>query len=76
MGYLEGIYVREAFRGRGMAGALLSACEDWARARGCAQFASDCGLDNTGGIAFHLAAGFAGANRIVCFVKSMGEDKE
>lgn len=33
-------------------------------------------LDNTGSIAFHLAAGFAGANRIVCFVKSMGEDRE
>lgn len=31
---------------------------------------------NTGGIAFHLAAGFAEANRIVCFVKSMGEDRE
>lgn len=35
-----------------------------------------CELDNTGSIAFHLAAGFAEANRIVCFVKSMGEDKE
>lgn len=35
-----------------------------------------CELDNTGSIAFHLAAGFAEANRIVCFIKSMGEDNE
>ena len=27
VGYLEGIYVREAYRGRGLAKALLSACE-------------------------------------------------
>lgn len=33
-------------------------------------------LGSTGGIAFHLAAGFAEANRIVCFVKSMGEENE
>lgn len=71
VGYLEGIYVREAFRGRGTAGALLSACEDWARGRGCAQFASDCELGNAGSIAFHLGAGFAEANRIVCFTKRL-----
>ena len=71
VGYLEGIYVREAFRGRGLARALLQACEGWARGRGCAQFASDCELGNTGSIAFHLGAGFAEANRIVCFTKRL-----
>lgn len=71
VGYLEGIYVREAFRGQGLARALLSACEGWARERGCAQFASDCELDNAGSIAFHLGAGFAEANRIVCFTKRL-----
>lgn len=71
VGYLEGIYVREAFRGRGAAGALLSACEDWARRRGCVEFASDCELGNDGSIAFHLGAGFMEANRIVCFTKRL-----
>lgn len=71
VGYLEGIYVREAFRGRGTAGALLSACEDWARGRGCAEFASDCELGNAGSVAFHLGAGFTEANRIVCFTKRL-----
>jgi aminoglycoside 6'-N-acetyltransferase I len=69
VGYLEGIYVREPFRRRGAAKALLAACEEWAKGRGCAEFASDCELDNPDSAAFHLAAGFAEANRIVCFAK-------
>ena len=71
VGYLEGIYVREQYRGRGQARALLRACEDWAAERGCGEFASDCQLENTDSIAFHLGAGFAEANRIVCFVKPL-----
>ena len=71
VGYLEGIYVREPYRGRGAARALLRACEDWAREQGCTEFASDCELDNGGSIAFHLGAGFTEANRIVCFVKKL-----
>lgn len=71
VGYLEGIYVREEYRGRGMAKALLSACEGWAAARGCLEFASDCELENAGSIAFHLGAGFKEANRIVCFTKQL-----
>ena len=74
VGYLEGVYVREGFRGRGFARALQAACEGWARERGCAEFASDCELDNAGSIAFHLGAGFAEANRIVCFTKRLGEE--
>ncbi len=71
VGYLEGIYVRGPYRGRGLARALLSACEGWARERGCTEFASDCELDNGGSIAFHLGAGFTEANRIVCFTKRL-----
>ncbi len=74
VGYLEGIYVREAYRGRGLAKALLSACEGWAQEQGCAEFASDCELDNGGSIAFHLGSGFTEANRIVCFTKRLGEE--
>ena len=74
VGYLEGVYVREVFRRRGLAKALLSACEEWAAAQGCAEFASDCGLDNARSIAFHLGADFAEANRIVCFTKRLGEE--
>ena len=70
-GYLEGIFVHPAFRGRGFARALLAACEDWARAQGCREFASDCGLDNTASQHFHRAAGFTETARIVCFIKPL-----
>lgn len=73
VGYLEGIYIREGHRGRGMARALLRACESWAAERGCVEFASDCELDNTWSIAFHLGTGFAEANRIVCFTKRLDD---
>ena len=71
VGYLEGIYVRETHRGRGLARALLTACEDWAGEQGCREFASDCELDNEASLAFHLAGGFTEANRVICFVKKL-----
>jgi len=71
VGYLEGVYVQENFRRKGGARKLLSACEDWARERGCSEFASDCELDNTESLAFHLRAGFTEANRIICFTKKL-----
>ena len=69
VGYLEGIYVDERFRCRGIGKALLKACEEWAGAMGCKEFASDCELTNTQSQRFHAALGFQEANRIVCFVK-------
>lgn len=71
VGYLEGIYVLPEFRARGHARALLSRCEQWARAQGCTEFASDCELDNAGSLAFHLKMGFTEANRIICFTKKL-----
>ena len=47
VGYLEGIYVAEEYRKHGIARDLLSACETWAKSKGCTEFASDCELDNT-----------------------------
>lgn len=40
-GYVEGLFVRPAFRGRGVALRLLRASQVWARGRGCVAFASD-----------------------------------
>ena len=71
VGYLEGIFVREDHRRTGVAGKLLAACEDWARAMGCREFASDCELHNTDSLAFHLRLGFTEANRIICFTKKL-----
>ena len=71
VGYLEGIFVSEAFRRQGIAGRLLHSCEEWARTVGCREFASDCELANEESRQFHLRMGFAEANRIICFTKSL-----
>ena len=71
VGYLEGIFVTQPCRNRGYARALLAACQDWARARGCTEFASDCELANSESLAFHLRMGFLEANRIICFTKRL-----
>ena len=71
VGYLEGIYVEESCRRQGLARELLAACENWARERGCREFASDCELTNTQSLRFHLSLGFEEANRIICFAKKL-----
>ena len=71
VGYLEGIYVADGYRKQGVAKALLSACESWAKTKGCTEFASDCEPDNVQSLQFHLNVGFEEANRIICFTKKI-----
>lgn len=71
VGYLEGIFIVEAYRKKGYAKELLRACERWAKEQNCTEFASDCELDNIASFRFHLAMGFEEANRIICFRKEI-----
>lgn len=71
VGYLEGIFVCEPYRRKGLAQELLAKCEAWAREKGCTEFASDCELDNISSYKFHLGMGFEEANKIVCFTKKL-----
>ena len=71
VGYLEGIFVLEGYRKKGFAAELLSECEQWAKEKGCTEFASDCELDNIDSFRFHMAMGFEEANRIICFRKDL-----
>ena len=71
VGYLEGIYVADEYRQQGFARELLSACEGWAKEKGCTEFASDCELEKTQSLEFHLNVGFEEANRIICFTKKL-----
>ena len=73
VGYMEGVFVMEEYRRHGVAARLLHSCELWAGSMGCTEFASDCELTNGESRLFHLGTGFAEANRIVCFVKRIGE---
>ncbi len=76
VGYLEGVFVPESHRGRGIAAELLSQCESWAIEKGCFEFASDCELANEASYAFHLRHGFREVNRVICFCKKLqpGQD--
>lgn len=71
VGYLEGLYVVEASRRQHFAQQLVQACEHWAKAKGCTEFASDCELSNKDSLNVHLKLGFTEANRIVCFTKKL-----
>ena len=71
VGYLEGIFVQEEYRKKGYAKELLTACEKWAKEKGCSEFASDCELSNVNSLKFHLAMGFDEVNRIICFRKDI-----
>ena len=76
VGYLEGVYVLEQYRRRSVARSLLAACEAWAAGRGCTEFASDCELQNTDSLRFHLGCGFHEANRIICLTKRLGTEEK
>ncbi len=69
VGYLEGIFIRKGYRKKGYAKDLLAECENWAKEKGCSEFASDCELTNSVSLAFHINMGFTEANRIICFAK-------
>lgn len=71
VGFLEGWYVDDDLRRRGVGAALVRAAEDWARARGLTEFGSDALLDNTLSHTAHRALGFEEVERIVCFRKSL-----
>ena len=64
-------FVKEEYRKRGLARDMLEACQKWAKEQGCAEFASDCELDNEASLKFHMKMEFVEANRIICFTKKL-----
>ena len=69
--YLEGWFVESDSRRRGIGRALVAAAEDWSRAQGCTEFASDADPDNDVSIRAHGALGFADAGLVRCFFKNL-----
>jgi len=70
--FLEGIFVARPHRRSGIAGMLCRAVEDWGRAQGCTEFASDAAIDNAQSHALHRALGFVETERVVYFRKAVG----
>ena len=71
VGFVEGWFVREEHRGQGIGIALMRAAEDWSRAHGCLEMASDALIDNSGSEKAHTAVGFEIVDRCVHFRKAL-----
>ena len=71
VGYLEAWFVDEKLRGKGIAGALIEAAEDWSRGKGCTDMASDTWLENAVSIRAHAKMGYSEVERLVHFVKKL-----
>jgi aminoglycoside 6'-N-acetyltransferase I len=67
--YLEGWYVDADMRRQGVGAALVRAAEDWARAKGFREFASDTEIGNVTSQRAHAALGFTEVERLVVYRK-------
>jgi aminoglycoside 6'-N-acetyltransferase I len=69
--HVEGWYVEAAARRRGIGRALMIAAEDWARARGFTELASDTELQNVASLKAHGGCGFEEVERLIKLRKSL-----
>jgi aminoglycoside 6'-N-acetyltransferase I len=63
--------VDEDLRGQGLGKTLVKTGEDWARAQGLHEMASDTWLENEVSIAAHLKMGYEEYERLVHFAKTL-----
>jgi aminoglycoside 6'-N-acetyltransferase I len=75
VGFVEGWFVREEHRGKGVGRELMHAAEEWARAQGCHEMASDALIDNAGSERAHTALGFEIVDRCIHFRKALGTEE-
>jgi aminoglycoside 6'-N-acetyltransferase I len=71
VGFVEGWFVREGFRKRGVGRELMRSAEDWARRQGCLEMGSDSLIDNQNSQRAHAALGFEVVDRCVNFRKTL-----
>jgi aminoglycoside 6'-N-acetyltransferase I len=69
--YLEGWFVVPPARRSGVGRALIAAAEDWGRAQGCREFASDAEPGNQASARAHRALGFVEVGLVRCFRKDL-----
>ena len=70
-GYLEGWFVAESHRRRGIGAELVRAAEEWARAQGCVEMASDVVLENETSQHAHETLGYEEVGRSVLYRKRL-----
>ena len=71
VGYIEGWYVDEDLRQKGVGGRLVQAMENWARSYGLVEMASDTWLENETSITAHGRLGYVEMERLVHFAKKL-----
>jgi len=71
VGYIEGWYVDEDYRHRGVGRKLLANAEQWAVSHGCVEMASDATIDNDLSQRAHAALGYEVVDRCVHYRKRL-----
>ena len=71
VGYIEAWFVDADQRRNGLGRALVEAAEEWARAQGLLEMASDTSIRNTTGLMAHQAMGYAETERLIHFAKRL-----
>lgn len=70
-GFIEGIFVKEEFRNKGIARALVKRGEQWAKEKGCREMGSDVEFHNNDSYKFHKKIGYTEVNRVICFLREL-----
>jgi aminoglycoside 6'-N-acetyltransferase I len=71
VGFIEGWFVRQENRGRGLGRELMRAAEEWCRRQRCRELASDALIDNESSQNAHQALGFEVVDRCVHYRKPL-----
>jgi aminoglycoside 6'-N-acetyltransferase I len=72
--HVEGWYVEVSARRLGIGRDLMRAAENWARARGFCELASDTEVHNEGSRRAHEGCGFQETERLIKFRKALGAE--
>ena len=71
VGYLEGWFVLPEFRRQGIGRILVQTAENWARAKGCEEMASDAEVGNETSLQAHLKLGYEETSRLIHLRKDL-----
>lgn len=71
VGFIEGWFVLQSQRRKGIGAQLMTAAEDWARGHRCVEVASDTWFDNDASQCAHEALGFEVVDRCVHYRKAL-----